>query len=141
MAIYQSTYNKNIRYREALLDMVSELDYSMNCILLKICGIAMAGELKEWSDSVPDDEEYDIDIEVFEACEDFNIKSCIELIYKTEDKFESLLNINRITIDEILAFRKKKFDDMCSNEISENEKNDDCNEDESEENQPNELPF
>lgn len=101
----------------------------------------MAGELKEWSDSVPDDEEYDIDIEVFEACEDFNIKSCIELIYKIEDKFESLLNINRITIDEIMAFRKKKFDDMCSNEILENEKDDDCNEDESEENQSNELPF
>lgn len=141
MALYQSIYNKNIKYREALLDTVSELDYSMNTILLKICGIAMAGELKEWSDSVPDDEEYDIDIEVFEACEDFNIKSCIELIYKIEDKFESLLNINRITIDEIMAFRKKKFDDMCRTETSNNEMNDDDNEDESEESQSNDLPF
>ena len=113
MPLYEPKF-KNLEYREALLDAASTMDYFIFNLFSNICGITMTGELKEWSDSIPDDEMYEISEDVFEACDDINIKACMELMYAVEKKFEYLLNINAMTKEEVNKYRDKKFNEMVA---------------------------
>jgi hypothetical protein len=115
-------YNEST-YRESLLDSATFLETLKTSLLSKVCDIMMAGELKEWSDSIPEDEEFDIDLEVFEGCDDENIKLMMKLFHEVEFKQDYLLNINAISSKELEVYRNEKISEI-SNKKKNNTKDD-----------------
>lgn len=58
--------------------------------------LAIAGELKEWSDSVPAGEIHTFTKELFEGCSDSNVQLLVRLLNKLESTVDSLCNLNNI---------------------------------------------
>ena len=100
---------KGFTYRDALLNSIATLDKFKEIILSNACDIMMAGELKEWSDSIPEGEEFDIEIEVFEGCDDLNLQLLIQLFKEIEGQKSCLLNINSITNKELNFYKNKNM--------------------------------
>lgn len=106
--------SSELSYRESLLSSIYLLETLKSSILANACDIMMAGELKEWSDSIPEDEEFDIDLEVFEGCDDVNIKLLMKLFHEVEFKQDYLLNINAISSEELEHYK----DLQCSQKVN-----------------------
>jgi|GEM_PF-2984645 len=65
--------------------------------------------MKEWSETVPTNEEHQIDIEVFEACDDKNVTSLLQLLKDVERKTDLLMKLNDIDEEEVKGYEDFKF--------------------------------
>lgn len=83
-------------YRAALQDSVLKLVKIRNEVFDLSFELAITGELKEWSDSVPVGEDHLFTREMFEGCNDANLKLLTELLVKVELVVDSLCNLNNI---------------------------------------------
>lgn len=87
-------------YRECLKDALKNLVTVNETIYDSIVPIAMTGELKEWSKSVPIGEVHHFDFELFKNCADTNLQLLIKLIEKVDETYHSIKNINGIEIED-----------------------------------------
>lgn len=87
-------------YRECLKDGLKNLTKANILIYGSLVSISMAGELKEWNDSVPVGEIHNFDFDLFKNCEDTNVQLLVKLIEKVEETYQALSNVNRIEMEE-----------------------------------------
>ena len=83
-------FDRHMTYREALLEAALSLKYFIDNLQDRIFEITMTGEMKEWSESVPTNEQHQIDMEVFEACDDGNVTSLLQLL---NDVYRKLIGL------------------------------------------------
>ncbi len=85
---------ENNYYKNSVIEAVKNLTEIREAIFLTVFNIAMAGELKEWNDSVEVGETYEFNKEIFEGCSDINIKLLTRLMDIVEDTANSISNLN-----------------------------------------------
>ncbi len=83
-------------YRETLIAAVDKLVAIRHEIFDLGFGVAVAGELKEWSDTVPIGEAHTITREILEGCTDANMQMIVKLLGEVEETVISICNINKI---------------------------------------------
>ena len=88
------------QYRESLKDALKNLIEVNSMIYDSMIPIAMAGELKEWSSSVPIGETHNFDFELFKNCGDTNIQLLVKLIEKVDETYHTIKNMNAIEMEE-----------------------------------------
>ena len=87
-------------YKQILKDAILNLIKINQSIYHSSVPIMMAGEMKEWNDTVPIGETHNFDYEIFKNSNDTNIQLLIKLIENVDATFHSLKNINNIEIEE-----------------------------------------
>jgi len=87
-------------YRENLKEALKNLIRVNESIYGSIIDVSMQGELKEFNDNVPIGEVHQLDFELFKNSDDTNIQLLIKLMETVDETFESIKNINSITMDE-----------------------------------------
>ena len=102
-------FDRNMQYREALLEAALTLQYFIDNLQDRIFEITMTGELKSWARSVPENEEHQIDMEVFEACDDKNVTSLLKLLKDVDRKNDWFMKVNDIDEKEVKDFEDFKF--------------------------------
>jgi hypothetical protein len=84
------------QYREVLSETANKLMEIRSTVFDTIFHLAMAGELKEWSDAVPIGESFTFTKDIFEGCEDNNIQLLTSLLTSIERTCDSICNLNSI---------------------------------------------
>ncbi len=87
-------------YRENLKEALKNLIKVNESIYSSLIDISMQGELKEFNDAVPIGEVHQFDFELFKNSDDANIQLLVKLMEDVDETFESIRNINSITVDE-----------------------------------------
>jgi hypothetical protein len=87
-------FDRDMTYREALLNVALTMKYFIDNLQDRIFEITMTGEMKEWSESVPTNEEHQIGIEVFEACNDINVTSLLKLLKDVDRESDWFMVMN-----------------------------------------------
>ncbi len=87
-------------YRECLISSVNNLADIRQMIFDSMVPMAMQGELKEWSDSVPVGEEHFISKELLGSLEDINVQHLMRLMKKVDETIETLMNSNNLSFDD-----------------------------------------
>jgi len=87
-------------YKSNLKSALENLIKVNESIFNSLIDISMQGDLKEWNDTVPIGETHHFDFELFKNSDDTNIQMLVKLIETVDETFESIKNINSITIDE-----------------------------------------
>jgi hypothetical protein len=87
-------------YKENLRDALQNLIKVNQSIFDSLISISMQGDLKEWSDSVPIGEIHQFDFTLFKNSDDVNIQLLVKLIETVDETFESIKNINSISLDQ-----------------------------------------
>jgi hypothetical protein len=83
-------------YRETLTETVTKLDDIRQQVFDLIFQVAITGELKEWSDSVPVGEFHNFTREMFAGCSDANMQLLVKLLDNIESTADSICNLNNI---------------------------------------------
>lgn len=83
-------------YRESLTVAVSKLVDIRQQVFDLAFDLAMAGELKEWSENVPAGEVHTFSKEIFEGCGDANLKLITALLTNIEITVDGLCNLNNL---------------------------------------------
>jgi hypothetical protein len=87
-------------YRESLKDAIQHLDDVGKSIYLSMVQILMTGEMKEWSDGVPQGESHYFNWELFKNSSDSNIQMLVKVVELISETCFSMQNINGIDIEE-----------------------------------------
>ncbi len=87
-------------YRECVKDALKNLVEVNETIYDSIVPIAMTGELKEWSKSVPIGEVHHFDFELFRNCADINVQKLVKLIEEVDSVYHTIKNLNAIEMEE-----------------------------------------
>src|SRR5690349_14649915 len=83
-------------YKETLSETVTKLVDIRGQVFDLLFQVAMTGELKEWSNSVPVGEFHNFTREMFEGCSDTNMQLLVKLLDNVERTVESICNLNNI---------------------------------------------
>lgn len=83
-------------YRETLTETVNKFVDIRQQVFDLLFQVAITGELKEWSDSVPAGEVHSFTREMFEGCNDINMQVLVKLLNNVENTVDSLCNLNNI---------------------------------------------
>ena len=83
-------------YRANLREALETLIKVNNQIFHAIIGVGMAGELKEWNDTVPIGETHELSFELFRNLDDANLKLLTDLMLRVEETYDSIRNLNGI---------------------------------------------
>lgn len=102
-------FDRNMTYRDALLEAALTMKYFIDSIQDRIFEITMTGEMKEWSETVPTNEQHQIDMEVFEACEDINVTSLLKMLKEVVRQKDRFMNVNDIEEEEVKEYEDFKF--------------------------------
>lgn len=86
-------------YRAGLISALEKMIEASNCLFDGAVSIALAGELKEWSDSVPVGEVHTFEFDLLKNCQDNNIRMIVELMEKIEELYDRICNLNGIETD------------------------------------------
>ncbi|RNI33603.1 hypothetical protein EFY79_18455 [Hanamia caeni] len=65
-----------------------------------LIAIAMTGELKEWSTSVPTGETHYFDFDLFRNCADTNLQLPVKLIEEVDKVYPTIKSLNTIEMEE-----------------------------------------
>jgi hypothetical protein len=102
-------FDRNMTYREALLEAALTMKYFIDNLQDRIFEITMTGEMKEWSESVPTNEEHQIGMEVFEACDDINVTSLLKLLKDVDRENDWFMKLNGMDEEEVKGYDDFKF--------------------------------
>ena len=91
---------QSLIYQETLKDALKNLYEVNRMIFNSMIPIAMTGELKEWSNSVPIGEIHNFTFDLFKNCEDTNIQLLVKLIEGVDETYLSIINLNAIEMEE-----------------------------------------
>ena len=99
--MYQNhKYMQSEGYRESLKDAIQHLDDVSKSIYLSMVQVLMKGEMKEWSDGVPQGESHSFEWELFKNSSDTNIQMLVKVVELISETCFSMQNINGIDIEE-----------------------------------------
>ena len=99
--VYQNhKYMQSEGYRESLKDAIQHLDDVSKSIYLSMVQVLMKGEMKEWSDGVPQGESHSFEWELFKNSSDTNIQMLVKVVELISETCFSMQNINGIDIEE-----------------------------------------
>lgn len=104
-------------YREMVFETVQAIADFKSSFFEAILNVILSGELKEWSDSVPNGESHYFDIDLVKSCEDVNVQLTYKLYMRLSETIDTLCNLN--------GFRKMKIEPgTFQNGIGEEEEDD-----------------
>jgi len=83
-------------YEKGIIEALNKLIEANNAIFDGAVGIALHGELKEWSDGVPDGETHTFEFALIKQSEDPNIKLLIALMEEIESMYHTICSLNGI---------------------------------------------
>lgn len=83
-------------YEKGIIEALNKLIEANNAIFDGAVGIALHGELKEWSDSVPEGETHTFEFSLIKQSEDPNIKLLIALMEEIESMYHTICSLNGI---------------------------------------------
>jgi hypothetical protein len=83
-------------YQERLIETVTKLVDIRQQVFDLLFQVAITGELKEWSDSVPVGEFHNFTREMFEGCTDTNMQVLVKLLDNVESTVDCICNLNNI---------------------------------------------
>jgi hypothetical protein len=86
-------------YKENLKETLKNLIKINQSIYSSLIDISVQGELKEWNNSVPIGETHQFDFQIFKNSDDTNIQLLVKLMESVDETYESIKNINSISID------------------------------------------
>lgn len=115
---------KDLKYREAILGATSSLNSFASILFDKMFEIAVRGELKEWANTVPDKETHEITPELFEGCDDINIRACISIWREVYNNLYHIINTNEISEKELNDYIDNQNSEMFSNDSEDVEDDD-----------------
>lgn len=87
-------------YRTGLISALEKMIEASNCLFDGAVSIALSGELKEWSDSVPEGEVHTFEFDLLKNSQDGNIRLIVELMEKIEEHYERICNLNGIEVEK-----------------------------------------
>jgi len=87
-------------YRDSLGEALKNLVEVNLMIYNSLTSIAMTGELKEWSESVPIGEIHNFPFDLFKNCEDTNVQLLVKLIETVEQTYQTIKNVNAIKTED-----------------------------------------
>jgi hypothetical protein len=87
-------------YRDSLKDALKNLVEVNSMIYNSLIPLAMTGELKDWSNSVPIGEVHNFAFDLFRNCEDTNIQHLVKLIETVDATYNTIKNLNAIEMEE-----------------------------------------
>lgn len=88
-------------YRKRLIQIVKILEETDISLFTEALNIVMENELKESSDVFNEGEIFEFNINVLLASKDVSVQKTAELILKVIEVKESLINLNKITEEEL----------------------------------------
>lgn len=88
-------------YRTRLIQIVKTLEETDISLFTEALNIVMENELKESSDVFNEGEIFEFNINVLLTSKDVNVKKTADLILKVVELKESLINLNKITEEEL----------------------------------------
>jgi hypothetical protein len=83
-------------YQQVVADAANKLVDIREVVFNAIFQLAMAGELKEWSDAVGVGDSFTFTKDIFEGCDDANIQLLTNLLTQIENTCDSLCNLNNL---------------------------------------------
>ena len=105
-------FDRSMTNREALLEAALTMKYFIDNLQDRIFEITMTGEMKEWSEGVPTNEEHQIDMEVFEAGSDKNVAGLLKLLKAVDKENDWFLKVNGIDEEEVTGYEDFKFNSL-----------------------------
>lgn len=87
-------------YKEKINEALQNLIRVNESIFNSLVDISMAGDLKEWNDTVPIGEIHQFDFELFRNSDDLNVQLLVELIEKVDATYQTIKNINNLNDTE-----------------------------------------
>ena len=97
---------RDINYHQSIKDALWGLMLASDDVFGQLFQIAVSGELKEWSKTVPIGEWHNPSFEVYQGCEDANIKAICNLLQSMANTIDSIANLNAIDIDELVKEKR-----------------------------------
>lgn len=87
-------------YKAGIREALEKLIEANNSLFDGAVSILLRGELKNWSDSVPEGEVHTFEFPVIKNAEDGNVQMLVELMETIEAIYEKLCNVNGIEKEE-----------------------------------------
>jgi len=87
-------------YKESLQQAAAALVNIREQLFNTTFQVAITGELKEWSDTIPEGEQVTFSKEVFAGCDDANVQLLTGLLDAVERTCDSLLNLNHLELED-----------------------------------------
>jgi len=94
-------------YHQSIKDALWGLMIASDDVYGQLFQIAVTGELKDWSKTVPIGEWHNPSFEVYQGCEDANIKAIVELLITMKNTIDTIANLNAIDIDELIKEKQR----------------------------------
>lgn len=114
-------FNRELTYRHALLEMALTLQYFIDALEDRMFEIALTGELGDWIDTVPEEENHEIEIEVLQGCRDKNITEFTKFLNDVVIKRSNFMNRHTMDEKEVTDYEKFKFDSYWNDDDAPNE--------------------
>lgn len=87
-------------YKQSLTDAAARLIHIRELLFDVTFQVAIANELRDWSDTVKVGEVHTISKELLESCNDTNVQLLTKLLISVERTCDSLLNLNSLELEE-----------------------------------------
>lgn len=87
-------------YKQSLTDAAARLVHIRELLFDATFQVAIANELRDWSDTVEVGEVHTISKELLESCSDPNVQLLTKLLTNVERTCDSLLNLNSLELEE-----------------------------------------
>jgi len=87
-------------YKQSLTDAAARLIHIRELLFDATFQVAIANELRDWSDTVEVGEVHTISKELLESCSDTNVQLLTKLLTNVERTCDSLLNLNGLELEE-----------------------------------------
>lgn len=87
-------------YKESIKEALNNLISINESIFNSMIDIIMQSELKEWNGLVPVGEVHQFHFDIFKNSDDVNIQLLVQLMYKVDEAFNIIKDINNIQMGE-----------------------------------------
>lgn len=111
-------FNRELTYRQSLLEMALALQYFIDGLEDRMFEIALTGELRDWFDTVPEEENHEVEIEVLQGCRDKNITEFTGVLNEIVIKRANFMNIHTMDEKEVKDYENFKFNSYWDDDDS-----------------------
>ncbi len=86
-------------YWTGLISALDKMIEANNFLFDGAVSIALSGELKDWSDTVPVGEVHTFEFDLLKNSQDSNIRMMIDMMEQIQDMYDRICNLNGIEIE------------------------------------------
>jgi hypothetical protein len=88
-----------ITYRAGLISALDKMIEANNCLFDGAVSIALSGELKDWSDTVPVGEVHTFEFDLLKNSQDSNVRMMIDMMEQIQEMYDRICNLNGIEME------------------------------------------